>query len=161
MRSFLAVLALTGMLEQAQGADSSLSWLVHENSDQAFGLSYGRSNSDTILLSIWCEAATGTVKITPGLATSAKAEGERGRVILGVSDRKLELEGEAHSNEGYDFMEITATLPDPKELTIMFKKYGVLKVTVPGNSTTLPLNRQAQTAFDEFSRRCPSLRIFQ
>lgn len=152
------LLWLVGSLGRAVAIESQFQWSVHENAEQTWGLSYAEPESDVGLLWIWCAPTTGEITIASGLVTSAIKDGERGAIILSTPTKKLRIEGKANFNEASDAIEISALLPHPQELAVVFGIRGPLRIGVPGNQTTIPLNRKAQSAFAEFSRRCPSLR---
>jgi hypothetical protein len=152
--SFFAPLVFVSLLNLAHATEPKYQWLVHGSADQTWGLSYAHPDSDVGLLWIWCNPATGETTINPAITTSGIKEGERGTIILSTSTKKLRIEGEASSNEASEGIEVSALLPQPQELAALFEKLGSLKVAVPGNQTTLPINREAKSAFAEFRTQC-------
>ncbi|MCG7394605.1 hypothetical protein MHY87_17000 [Microvirga sp. ACRRW] len=155
---FFTVLTLTSLLSQAHAAESRYQWSTHENAEQTWGLSYAHRDSDVGLLWIWCKATTGEITVAPGLATSGIKDGERGVIVLTASAKEIRIEGEASFSEASEEIEISASLPHPQRLTAAFERRGPLRIKVPGNQTTIPLDSKAQSAFRAFARRCPSLK---
>lgn len=151
-------LALLTLLNESYAADTEFRWLVHENAEQTWGLSYAHPESDVGLLWIWCKAMTGEITIAPGLTTSGIRDGERGTILLAAPARTISIEGEASFSEASGQIEISASLPQPHELAGVFKKQGLLRIKIPGNHTMIPLDRKAQSAFGAFTKHCPSLK---
>lgn len=158
MRSFiLASLGLVLLHGQAQ-SEPRLLWSAYDDANGSFGLSYAYPESDVGLLWIWCEAATGIIEVTPGPATSVQTEGEQGRIVLTAPSKTLVIEGRANWSKTSNSMLISGKISDLKGFASLFKQRGSLKITVPGNHVTVPLDKVAQSAFAEFSKHCPSLR---
>jgi hypothetical protein len=149
-----AFVFLAGFLFEADAAEPKFQWSVHGDADQAWGFSYAHPDSDVGLLWIWCKVSTREITITPGLPTLGIDEGKKGAITLSTSTRKLRIEGEASFSEAAEALEITAPLLQPQELAAIFEKPGSLKIEIPGNHATLPLNKEAQSAFVDFRRRC-------
>ena len=155
MKHFLcAFVSLAGLLCAADAAEPKFRWSAYGDADQAWGLSYAVPESDVGLLWIWCQVSTKEITITPGFATSGINEGEKGAIILSTSTRRLRIEGKASFSEVLEGLEITASLLQPQELAAIFEKRGSLKIEIPGDHATLPLNKQAQSAFAKFRSHC-------
>lgn len=152
---FFVFLLLAGLLaESADAVEPEFHWSVHENSGQTWGLSYAHPNSDVGLLWIWCQVGTKEVTITPALPALGIGEGEQGAITLSTTSKKLRIEGRAGFSEAAEAIEITASVLQPQELAAIFEGLGSLRIAIPGNHTTLPLNGESQNAFAEFRRRC-------
>jgi hypothetical protein len=154
VKCFLCMfVSLVSLLTEADAAEPKFRWLVHGDAE-AWGLSYAHPDSDVGLLWIWCQVATKEITMTPGFPTSGIKEGEQGAITLSTPTRKLRIEGEASFSEAVEAIEITASLLRPQDLAAIFEKPGSLKVEIPGNHATLPLNKEAKSAFAEFRRHC-------
>jgi hypothetical protein len=149
-----AFVTLAGLLGAADAAEPKFRWSVHGVADQAWGLSYAVPESDVGLLWIWCQVSTKEITITPGFATSGINEGEKGAIVLSTSTRRLRIEGKASFSEVLEALEITASLLQPQKLAAIFEERGSLRIEIPGDHATLPLNKEAQSAFASFRSRC-------